>query len=457
MATIIEKPNGSVLIRVSEGYTQEGKRVFRSKTFKPQARKGTKAYEKEVAAFAVDFERLVKDGKYYASADKTTFQEFAAQWDEKSASKTLTPSERDQYNDTLRRHVYPVIGSLKIGKVSPLACQDVIDRLEKKGLSVSSMKRCYTAMNAVFRYALRMGIISENPCAGRVTIPKEDKKEGIHFLTVEQAKRFLSFLGADHEVKYQERHRTDKNGKVYAVRAYTAHTKIPIQWSAFFVLAIFAGCRRGELLALTWNDISFEKFSISISKAIAKTKAGEVTKSPKSNAGYRTITLPPVCFTILQQWKEEEYSKAAALGTAWEGAPLKSFEKQWLFIQDNGKRMNLSTPTHKFKEILRQYNAVIQAEAQRMDTEEDREAKLEEMLPDIHLHDLRHSIASYLIGEGVDPATVSRRLGHSKVSHTLDIYTHALPSKDKEAIQKIDELFNDGKADTDVPAGHLAA
>jgi integrase len=74
----------------------------------------------------------------------------------------------------------------------------------------------------------------------------------------------------------------------------------------------------------------------------------------------------------------------------------------------------------------------------------ERNAKEAEKLPSIRLHDLRHTAATLLLSEGVDIETVSHRLGHSKASITLDVYGHALETKDRAAADKLEELFASG-------------
>ena len=87
------------------------------------------------------------------------------------------------------------------------------------------------------------------------------------------------------------------------------------------------------------------------------------------------------------------------------------------------------------------YNRACEDEAEKMDNEKDKRKKLAERLPKIRLHDLRHTGATLLLGENTDIETVSRRLGHSKASVTLDIYGHALPENDKKASDALEAMF----------------
>ena len=106
----------------------------------------------------------------------------------------------------------------------------------------------------------------------------------------------------------------------------------------------------------------------------------------------------------------------------------KDFSNNTVFIQlDTGLPLHLSTPGHKFAEIISLYNATCERE--------------EDKLPKIRLHDLRHTGATLLLSQNTDIETVSRRLGHSKASVTLDIYGHALPENDRQASDTLEAMF----------------
>ena len=184
------------------------------------------------------------------------------------------------------------------------------------------------------------------------------------------------------------------------------------------------------MVALTWEDIDFETHTVSINKAAAKTKKrGQIIKSTKTAAGNRVLILPKSCFVTLRAWKSEQRQLAMRLGSAWAGETGKNFDKNYVFIQlDSGRMMNLDTPGHRFKSILKRYNSTVKNEADR--------------LPQIRLHDLRHTSASLLIAEKVDIAEVSRRMGHSDISVTLNIYTHPQPEKDSEAADALERMFD---------------
>jgi integrase len=115
----------------------------------------------------------------------------------------------------------------------------------------------------------------------------------------------------------------------------------------------------------------------------------------------------------------------------WKGYTGKEFDRNFIFIQmETGMPMDVGTPTHKFKEILKMYNETHGSENQ---------------LPEITLHELRHTSATLLLANGTDIETVSHRLGHSKASTTLDIYGHAMKKMDSKASDTLESILSNRK------------
>lgn len=426
MASIKAKPNGTYLITVSLGRDRNQKQLFERITFKP-TKTTPKAIEKEVQQFANDFEKKVKEGEFF-SGEKITFKDFMEVWEKNWAVDHLTQSVREGYVDILERRVLPVIGSLKISKISASHIQNIYLKMRDEGKAPKTIRRTHTAINSVFRYAYKMGVVQENVC-NRCEMPKLKTDTDLHYYTVEQAKKLLSLLTQDYTTTHKAHTRTlKKTGESYIVPEYIETHHIPTQWKSYFTLAIYGGFRRGEMVALTWEDIDFEKETISINKAVAKTKTGQIIKETKTVAGNREIKMPSSCFSLLKEWKLEQMGLSMSLGEKWTGYRGKSFDKNWVYIQlDSGARMDVDTPSHKFKSILNLYNS-------NCENEEDK-------LPIIRLHDLRHTSATLLLSQNVDIETVSHRMGHSKASITLDVYGHWLKETDEKASNVLNQMF----------------
>lgn len=421
----------SYMVRVFNGRRKDGKQVFATETFIP-TEKTPKRIKAELDAFVREFEMKVHEGRFI-HGNKLTFDQFVVDWRNGWATKNLTLSSIQDYSNILEKRVAPHIGGLKIAKISPLHIQRIIDEESANGHKIKTVKRTFTAINSVFKYAFQMQVISENPCQ-RVQLPKEkvDKMnkgyvEEIHCFDLVQANRFLKALSMEYVITEKEHDCLwGKSGKVYHVKAREKKLTVPIQYQAYFTLALFSGFRRGEMLALVWDDINFDENTIRINKATANLKEGQVIKSPKTTAGYRTIRLPKQCFEILKKWRLEERLQAFQMGENWKGRMVLDFGQQWVFIQKNGEQMNVSSPRQKFKDIITWYNE---------------QCEPEDRLPEIRLHDLRHTSATLLLASGIDIETVTKRMGHKHASTTLDVYGHALESVDITASEKLEKLL----------------
>lgn len=456
MASITPRPkkDGSIsyLITVSLGRDAEGQKVKETTTFTPSSKALTKA-RKEAEAYAVKFEEQVKNGDI-VSGDRITFREFVDIWKD-NWLPAKTAAVRENYYSVLRVRVIPKIGNLKMTKIRATHIDKILKDMTAEDKAPATVHMTYTVINSVFKYAVRKQYIRENPCTRCDELPAIKTKTGndISFFTKEEARRFLKdALTREYDITVSgHKRKLRKTGEDYTVPDYQMKHRIHFQWRVYFELAIKATFRRGEECALTWRDIDFRKQTISIKKAMSSTKAdGQFVKDPKTSAGIRDLIIPADCIELLKRWKEEQLALCNEMGTAWKGHRDKiedgkqtdSFEDNTVFIRlDCGLPLHLSTPGHKFAEIIAMYNAAIEKEAEQLHSKAEKRQKLAEQLPKIRLHDLRHTGATLLLGENTDIETVSRRLGHSKASVTLDIYGHALPENDKKASDALEAMF----------------
>jgi len=432
MANIRQRGN-SFQISVYVGEDQNGNKLFERTTFTPTETAPSKA-RKEAESYAREFEDRVKNGRYF-QGDKMTFLDVIERWKEDSAYKNLTLSIREDYEDILNNRVVSHIGKLIIGKISPMHLQQLYNEMESEGYAPSTIRRTNGVINSVMSFAYRMELIKSNPC-DRVKLPKIDADTDLHFFDVEQSKYFLQSLSGEFNVIHKGHKRTLKaTGEEYSVPDYNYTVSIPYLWQVYFTIAVYSGFRRGEMIALTWEDINFNTQSISINKAITRTKAkGQIIKATKTVAGVREIKLPSICFTMLKEWKKQERELSLSVGTKWEGYRGNEFDKNFIFIQTEkniGQHMDVDSPTGKFKEIVKLIN----------ENTPDPEKKL----PIIRLHDLRHTSATLLIAQGVDIETISHRLGHSKASVTMDVYGHFMESMDETASDTLEKLLSIAK------------
>ena len=402
------------------GYSSGKQKITKSTTYTPTAQTPAKR-KKEVEKFAIEFEERCKSGKYL-DGETMTFISFVDEWEKRYAENNLTQAVIESYRGVIDLYFKNTIGKMKLSKINALHLQDIYSIMKDWGLSAATIRRAHAIASSIFSKAYKWNLIEDNPCK-RVELPSVDNNDAENCFNVEQAKRFLEYLEQPYEVKYRPRMR---NGCIVAA-GYTTTMTTPEQMILYFNLAIYGGFRRGELIALTWNDVNFDKGYISVNKSCSKVKGGQIQKDPKSKAGIRCVPLPPNCMSMLKNWRQHEREYAFSLGSYWKGAPLSDFGCCHLFIQEDGKQMYIDTPTHKFREIILRYNDTCRYE------------KL--LLPEIHLHGLRHTFATLMISLGYDVVTISKMLGHAKVSITLDVYSHAFKENEVKASNDMYKLL----------------
>ncbi|MBP3868390.1 MAG: site-specific integrase [Solobacterium sp.] len=415
------------------GYDGNGKRIVKNETFHPTA-KSENAQRKQAESYAAELERKVKQGELYNIAE-LTLNEYFNQWKTDIAPLTLTQSKQESYQYTMKKYFIPAIGFMNISTINPMHLQAIVSEMIKQGLKPKSIKTYFSVISSIMGSAVKKRIIKENPCA-RLTFPKNEKKvvETVHAFTIQQSQIFLKALEDNYTVVWSERKRKNAEGEMYDVSGYEQTISISPMWKAYFNLALYSGVRRGEACALRWSDIDFETMTVSITKASAITSDGQVLKDTKTVSSRRELLLPLPVFVKLREWKTAQEKHAAEIGSEWK-------ETGFVFTQADGRQINLYTPSHKLHEIIELHN---------------RTASENEKLPNIRLHDLRHCTASLLIASGADIATISRMLGHSRISTTLDIYTHSLRKNDETISNKLAELLTIEEANSTNEAAMMA-
>lgn len=173
-------------------------------------------------------------------------------------------------------------------------------------------------------------------------------------------------------------------------------------YKALFLTLYFTGCRKGEALALTWNDIDFDSSTLNINKSLTRKSVDTAyaITTPKNNSSIRKILIPDI---LIQAFKNiQKYG----IGS-----------DQLIFSDNNGYPLAENTITRKFKH----YTTLAD-------------------IKQIRIHDLRHSHASLLISQGESIVMVAKRLGHSNIEQTLNTYSHLMPNEELKLISKLNSL-----------------
>ncbi len=457
MAQIVERKSKggkvSYLIRVSYGYDMNGKQLRKSMTWTPPDGLTPAKIKKQLNAVALKFEEQVSTGTIQDGTIR--FFQFAERFMNEYADKHLKKKTAAEYRLRLIR-INQAIGNIKLcelrtGHINAfysnlaeegirLGCKytakvDLAARLkeskttktafsEKSGvcshalraalcggnvdkstadkvaaafesktsdlfapvpgddtLSSSSIRTYHATLSSILSKAVKWGLISTNP-ATNAEIPKINRKEASH-LDEADAKRLLELLQGEQ-----------------------------MNYRAAITFDLLSGLRRGELLGLRWIDVDFNAETITVNQTSNYLpKVGVYVDTPKTASSVRPIKLAHSLFLLLGEYRAWQDLQRDLCGDQWADKDGRVFTN--LF----GAPLHPDTLTSWFKAFTRKHK-----------------------FPDVHFHSLRHTYASLMIADGTPLVIVSRRLGHSQVSTTANIYSHVIQSADEKAAQISDRF-----------------
>jgi integrase len=370
-----------------------------------------KQWLRELQKLALEFELAVQRGTVLDG--NITLKEFVGKWMKEYGEKQLEPRTLESYKYELDSKILPALGHIKLDKLTPVHILSFLNnlleddaRLDGKPGPYSNrvVSYCKGILSSILQCATYWQIIPSNPCL-RVKTPKLDTvNDKQNYFDEHQAAVFLEAVKTE-----------------------------PLKWQVFANLALFMGLRKGEILALTWDDINMEEGWLEVNKSISYTNQGEYVKAPKTKNSFRTLAMPKSLVSLLKKYKAWQNEQKLKCGDLWD----EDWEEHpWLFTQWNGERMCYHSPLTWFRRFIERHNAKIKADKNIPDDEKE-----QYLLPNISLHGLRHTSATLLIGNKIDIRTVSARLGHGQTSVTLNIYSHALKARDQEAASSLESLL----------------
>jgi integrase len=342
--------------------------------------------EKLQAAFQEKQQGIVLEGTL-----RQTLGQFLADWLENSQKQTVRPRTYERYEEIVRLHIAPVLGRHRLQKLSAQHVQAFYTRKLNEGLSASTVGVFHNVLHKGLDTAMRWGLVPRNVC-DLVSPPHAERFE-IQPLTAEQAHQLLT-----------------------AARGH--------RLEALFALALASGMRRGELLALKWQDINFATATLQVRRILSRVPSkmsgkGFVETEPKTQKSRRSVVIAPFALEVLKQHRIHQLEAKLQAGPIWQ-------DHDYVFCTSIGTHLNPS------KDVLDQLKVLLKKAG----------------LPDIRFHDLRHSAATLLLTEEVHPKVVQELLGHSSISMTMDVYSHVLPSMQQDAIGRLNSALGKYEGDT---------
>jgi len=327
----------------------------------------------------------------YVEVQKITVQEYMNRWFLEVKMNELKPKSIDALEVTLRSQVYPAIGDIQIGGLTPNDIQVMINDLTHKGYAHSTIKKAYMAVNACFKLGIEKEDVVKNPCRG-VRLPKNlvRKQDDIKFFTKEE----VDLICTEALTQYS-------NGKP---KYRLGH--------AILVL-LYTGMRIGELLGLRWADIDFNSKTVYVRKNVVVVKNRDSDEDGNDSPKWR----------LLEQ--DDTKTKASARIVTLNQKAINALKG----IQEfNGKFDHVMANSTGNILIPKNFDRMLRSVLIRCDLEP------------CGAHVLRHTFASMLFKNGVEAKTVSELLGHSDVSVTYNTYIHLVKEQKQQAVDILDTL-----------------
>lgn len=354
-----------------------GRQIQRSITGKTQ-KEVAKRLKEAVAAL---------DAGTYIAPSRLTVGEWLDIWarDYLGGVKPFTVAS---YNSTIRNHLKPALGAIRLEALNAHTIQAFYNRLSRPreeggaGLSPKTVKNVHGVLHKALRQGVLIGYLRANP-TDACTLPRVVKKQ-IQPLDEEQSRRFLD-----------------------AIQGHPLET--------LFTLTLFTGLREGEVLGLTWDCVDFQKGVIRVEKQLQreKQKGGKYYFAPLKNDKARTITPAPWVLQLLQAHSIRQKEQQLKAGPLWAHSGL-------VFTNERGGHLAIHSVYTAFKRVAASIGC-----------------------PDARFHDLRHSYAVAAIRSGDDIKTVQGNLGHATAAFTLDVYGHVTDQMKRESARRMDLYIKD--------------
>lgn len=320
----------------------------------------------------------------------TRVSEFAKRWLETKQTQNKRTTY-ESYVYTVDYHIIPVLGKHKLQKLTTAHLNDYLKTKLKEGLSTASVVRQRAIIHNILKLAVQEGIVARNVADNcmSISVQREDTKT----LSPEEITKLLD---AAREVFERDKGKGNKFYQIYHI----------------VLLALATGARRGEILALKWENIDFNRNTLAIKENLVEAKGGVHIETPKTKSSRRVIAVDA---PVLQQLQELKEVNDELTTKPTKDRPDKPQAKsEWVFCTRDGKPVTPSNMSRAWRDLLK-------------------DAEIE----GIRFHDLRHTHATLLVANGTNIKTVSSRIGHTDVRVTLDLYSHALPEQDREAAEKM--------------------
>lgn len=345
-----------------------------------QITKGGFRTKKEARVARIKLLNEINEGKYIVESEET-FASFVPYWF-KHYEKRVKASTASTRKYTVDKHLVNdnPFSNKPISKITTEDIDALYNLKLEQGLSASTVKRIHQLLNIALTQAVKWKRIKFNPAID--ADPPPVNKEEMQIWSFKEIRAFL-----------------DKcNNSRYKI---------------LFLIAIYTGMRKGEILGLKWSDIDLKKKKIHVQRTLQLiAEEGYIFTTPKTKKSIRQIPIPEFLIEQLLIFQKEQENWKNRLGEEYQDQNL-------VICTEKGTIQDPRNILRKMKKICEEANVT-----------------------PIRFHDIRHTHASILISEGVDLVKVSARLGHANAKITMEIYAHLIPNQDDDVADIFHNAMN---------------
>ena len=361
---------------------------------------------KQEAAQALREMQAKKLERRLQSNERQTINDLYSQWETYGLSENLRESTRQDYIFLAKRYVLPALGNMRLVDIDTNTVDRWIHGMKKKGYSAQTRKKARQNAFSIFKYGIKQRVILINPVAGSV-VPNKDEDLNT------QVKKPLN------KIEWMDYLEAFRNTDL----------------DAFVHVGALLGLRRSEIIGLNWSDVDFDENylhvrrsarEVTVRRPDGSSSTSLVLNDPKTMHSRRKLVMNQVLTDALKRQQIRQKKAKLAAGSAWT-------ETGAVFTTSIGTRLYPSNVFKRYKKLTEKLG-----------------------LRYVRIHDLRHTVAHLLLDDEVPLESVSRLLGHSSLSITMDIYARNVQSVADRGAKGMADLYEKNRREIKTKRHHAS-
>jgi len=338
--------------------------------------------DSKVAAKAMRkaIDEFESNGKVF-EAKKMALREYLDYWMENYVKTNLKFTTYNNYTKDLKNHILPELGDYDINKLSGSRLQKFFTDKHKVGYKPNTIRGFYGVLSGALKYAVKWKFLRASPMTEVVMPSRDETVREVKVLTIDDINKILD--------------RFDETSNFY----------IPI------VIALNTGLRAAEVCGITWDNINFENNTLHVNKILQIKEGTWIFTTPKTKGSTRNMVMTGSLREALITWKRKQDGNRQLYAEYYKDSKNVCTKEDGTYIT-----------TDSLKYASRVINKSLGIK--------------------YHFHMLRHTHATMLLEQGIHPKIVQERLGHRKITTTLDTYSHVSMNLQMQAVGKFDEYLS---------------